>query len=77
MHYFVIRNSDGDTTVEQLSADTLKSRLAEGYWGETPDLMGSITNEDTNYWPERGLLIIRGDVFVPRPVARVTEWEVP
>jgi hypothetical protein len=75
--YFVIHcNEDGETFVEPLTADELKKRLAEDYWGENPEIADSIPRANTAYWHGR-LVIIRGEIFVPKAVQRVTEWDVP
>ncbi len=73
--YYVITNSDGDTTVTEVDGETLKERLAEGYWGNVGfkrDLSG---NTDTNYWGEN-ILIIKGNIIVPQPVQTVTEYKL-
>lgn len=75
--YFVIYTSEDGTYIEQISGDELKKRLEEEYWGSAPAMLDEVPKDaDPNCWP-RGLLIIRGEVFVPKPVQRVTEWEVP
>ena len=71
MPYFVITSSDGETHVTQLDAAELLKRLkpdSEGdtYWGRSK-AMDSIPKSNTNYWPEGSLLIINGEIVVPKP----------
>ena len=65
--YFVIHNSEGDTTVEQLSLEELKHRLTKedgcNYYSAT-QCLSSIPERDTNYWREGDILIIKGDFHV-------------
>lgn len=73
--YFVISNSDGDTTVEHLEAETLKQRLAVNYYGDI-DFKSDISDpSDTNYWG-RDILIIKGDIVVPQAVQTITEYKL-
>jgi hypothetical protein len=74
--YFVIRNSDGDTHVDTVTAAELKRRLDSQYYGEDPVFKDRVHETDTNYWDGK-ILIIRGEAFVPKAVQRVTEWDVP
>lgn len=73
--YVVIRfNEDGDpASVEQMSGDTLRERLKEGYWGERPKFAhpGSPIHESFV-----GLVIVRGEIIEPRPVQVATEYDL-
>lgn len=73
--YFVISNSDGDTTVEQVTEAILKERLAEGYYGSVEFKSSLNDNKDTNYWGN-DILIIKGEIVVPQPVQTVTEYKL-
>jgi len=76
MPFFVISNSDGDTTVDMVSKEQLNERLNEKYWGESAEFFDAMPAEmDTNYWGGK-ILIINGDVAFPKPVKVVTEWEM-
>ena len=74
-NYFVIRNSDGDTTVTEHSAEDLKEKLNEEYWGPVEFMDELPSNKDTNYWGDC-ILIIKGEVVVPQPVETVTEYKI-
>lgn len=71
--YFIIRNSDGDTTVRTCSKEQLLRDINDGEYGdvlaELPD------NPDTNYWGE-GVLIIKGKMIVPKPETVVTKYSI-
>jgi len=58
---YVIRNSDGDTFVEELTDEQLDRRMAEEWYGETHG-MSRLPVADTNYWGE-SILIIRGEII--------------
>jgi hypothetical protein len=75
-HYFVIHNSDGDTHVEMITKDELLERLdpENPYYG-TIEFLERITKTDTNYWNDK-LLIIKGDITVPKQVLVVKKYGV-
>lgn len=73
--YFVISNSDGDTSVESISESTLKERLAENYYGPVGFKESLNGNKDTNYWGGN-ILIIKGEIIVPTPIQTVTEYKL-
>lgn len=72
--YYIIVNSDGETTVEELSEKTLLERLNEDYYGR--GFIDKIpNNNDTNYWGEE-MLIIKGQIAVPKSKEVVIEYTV-
>ena len=74
--YFVITNSDGDTNVTPFTKEALEAAIAENYWGEDVTYLEKIPNPtDTNYWGV-SVLIIKGDVVVPKPVETVIKYEI-
>ena len=69
--YFLISNSDGDTHVEPLSEKELLKRLNDE---NGIDFLSELPKEmDTNYWGE-GVLIIKGEVVVPKEETVVTKY---
>lgn len=71
--YFVIRNSDGDTFVHQLTKEQLLRNLN---YGEYRDAFKKLPAEsDTNYWGE-GVLIIKGTVVAPRAEEVITKYDI-
>jgi hypothetical protein len=70
--YFVIRNSDGETYVDRISADDLlRQLLDEDYYGGKP-VLKDLKEPSTNYWGG-SILIIKGEIVSPRPVKIVFE----
>jgi hypothetical protein len=74
MSYFVIRNSDGDTYVDEVSEEVLQLRLTEEYYGPR-GFLKKIPGNDTNYWGNN-ILIIKGSIVVPQAVQTVTEYKL-
>ena len=74
MTYFVIHNTDGDTTVTTFTEGQLTKRLADEYWGPV-GFLSKVPDNDTNHWGEN-ILIIKGEVCVPKAVQTVTEYKV-
>ena len=77
MTYFVICNSDGDTTVSRMTAEELKKALNDKDWGENPEFItpDEKCDDDTNYWAG-GMMIIKGEIIVPQAKQTITEYEV-
>lgn len=84
--YFVIRNSDGDTTVTMMTRDELLADLKERLdddpdFDTAEDYLDGYDHDcprDTGYWPEGKALIIKGSVMFPKPeqVVRTTEFSI-
>ena len=71
--YYVI----GYEFIHELSKEELIERLEEEYYGSDLNCLDEIeSGGDTNYWGERGVLIIRGNIIVPKPVEITTKYEV-
>lgn len=73
--YFVISNSDGDTTVEEISKTELLKRIADCDYGHGDFLTQLPQNTDTNYWGE-GVLIIKGTIVTPKAEQVVTKYNI-
>ena len=79
--YFIISNSDGDTSVTQMNRDELLEALQndegeEGtsYWGAV-DFIDNLDEGDTNCWGG-DILIIKGNILVPTPKKVVTSYDL-
>lgn len=76
--YFVIHNSEGDTRVEKMGKEELVRRITpeDGctYYGVT-DFLKAIEDTDTNYWGNN-ILIIKGEIVVPKPAEIVKAYEI-
>lgn len=75
--YFVIHNSGGDTTVSQYTHDELLEELDDGDWGSCYTFLDSIPdNNDTNYWGEGAVLIIKGGIVTPEEEEVITKYKL-
>jgi len=76
--YFVISNSDGDTTIgEYTKSELLKLLEAKDFGNVFPftRFPQFPENPDPNYWGDN-ILIIKGKVVSPKPVETVTKYEI-
>ena len=64
--YFVITNSDGDTSIDKLTSEELKTRLDAEYYGNRVKFLDVLPDHDPNYWGEDSVLIIKGEIFTPK-----------
>lgn len=77
--YFVIRNSDGDTTVTEynVKADLLSDIECGEFGKEGKDILARMPeNLDTNYWVEGSVLIIKGQIVVPKAEQVITKFRI-
>ena len=74
--YYIIKNSDGDTTIEGVTKKELLERIdpKDPYYGHT-NFLEEIKEGDTNYWGDN-ILIIKGSIVSPTPVKVVEKFEV-
>ena len=73
--YYIISNSDGDTTVTEMSKSELLVAIEENYWGNRTPLLGIPESNDTNYWGE-SLMIIKGKIVTPLVEEVVTKYTI-
>ena len=73
--YFVINNSDGDTTITELTKEQLLKAIQENYWGKKGIFNTLPKDLDTNYWGEN-ILIIKGRVVEPKPEQVITKYNI-
>lgn len=71
--YFMIYNFDGDTMVKTYDKATLQQEIDNEC--NDYDFLSKIPDDDTNYWDEK-VLIIKGQIVVPKPVQTVTKYEL-
>ena len=80
MSYFIIRNSGGDTRVDQVSKEELLKRIQPEedeercYYGRI-GFLGKIEDSDTNYWGDN-ILIIKGEIVTPKPKIVIETFDV-
>jgi len=73
--YYVIWNSDGDTTVTEMTKAELIDNIEERAWGDKVCLDDIPDSNDTNYWGE-SLLIIKGKIVTPVAEEVVTKYNI-
>lgn len=73
--YFIISNSDGDTSVTEMTKTELLEAIEENHWGDRLCLGDIPDNNDTNYWGE-SLLIIKGEIVTPEPKEVITSYDI-
>jgi len=74
--YFVISNSEGDTTVRTRTKTQLLNDLDNGDYGENPSFIEEIPQADTNYWGDESYLIIKGEIITPTVKQVVTKHDL-
>ncbi len=80
--YFVITSSEDGINIETLSKHEIEKRVTEHYYGAHALLLDKLPRIADGYFsiPEKGdrtpVLIIRGEIVVPKPVERVTRYEL-
>lgn len=77
--YFMISNSDGETFIRTLTETELLAELeeqeGEGYSPKFITKENLETESDSNYWGE-SVLIIKGEVIVPKPKEKIVSYEL-
>lgn len=77
--YFLVRASDGEASIEQLSGEELRDKFLETE-DDGAELDGrlafkKVPTEDSNYWGDR-FLIVKGSIVVPKETKVVKEWRL-
>jgi len=72
--YFIVQNNDGDTTVEQLTKESLMQKLNDGDYDST-GFISKLKDCDTNYCGDN-ILIIKGDIVTPEAIKTVEEYTI-
>lgn len=74
--YFVIKcNEDGEVRVEQMAKTELLKHIEEKYWGDDAEFVGNIPDRDPQSWGN-SIVIIKGGIVLPTPVAKVIRYEI-
>ena len=73
---FIISNSDGDTSIRAVSEEEFLSELNDGDYPSVAFLDLIEGSTDPNYWPEGTLLVIKGEVVVPKPKTVVKQYSL-
>lgn len=73
--YFLLVPGEDGMRVEVLDKAELEKRLVEGYYGSRK-VVGQVPERDHNYWGN-AMVIIKGDLVLPKTVETVTKVELP
>lgn len=86
MNYFVITSGEDGIKIEVISGKELEQRLNNNYYagdtGPAPTFLDGIPHTDKGYFvwsrvsPANPILIIKGDIVIPKTVERVTEYKL-
>lgn len=80
MNYFVISSDEDGTRVEPMDEATLKQRLNEKWWGDDAKFFDHVPRSKGCFIEgDEGtlLIIIKGEVVVPKAKKVVEEYEIP
>ena len=76
MYYVINVNSDGIYVVDELTKNELEGRLAGKYQGDKVVKLAMPEVKYPNYWSE-SMIIIKGEVVMPRSIRVVERFELP
>jgi hypothetical protein len=78
--YFVLTSDEDGISVNMVSKATLEKCLKQKAFGENVEFLDHVPSIDKGCWDQRDgehkILIIKGEVVIPKVVGRVTEYEV-
>jgi len=81
--YYVLHSStDSALSVEAMDAEELASKLENDHWGENPVVHGPELPEQIDGYiqgdhEQADLIIIKGEVVIPKPVQTVIRYAIP
>ena len=77
--YFVVSSSEDGIDVQAMKSEQLKRAIKEEYWGSEMSFVDEVPETDKGCFlgtDEGAILIIKGEIVVPKPKTVVKEWEV-
>ena len=84
MSYFIVTSNEGGTKVVQIAFDELLERITpnkdgETYYGDKPEFLSEVPEFEGGYWQagNQALLIIKGEIVVPKPVDVIKKYTLP
>lgn len=78
--YFVITSGEDGISIDAMTAEALKERLAEEYYGDTDGFCDDVPDIDNGCFvgdDENKIFVIKGKVVAPVPVEVVKSYEIP
>ena len=79
--YFILTSSEDGISIETMSKEDMEKSLRKNEWGSKVKFLKQVPEIDKGcFWLENGeedaVLIIKGEIIVPKPVKTVTEYEL-
>jgi hypothetical protein len=72
--YFILNSTeDGVYITEYKTAEKLSEYLAGN---RIEKFFSSLPKDSPSYWDAEKVLIIKGEIIVPKPKTTITEWEI-
>lgn len=72
--YYVINQTEDSLYIEELSYSDLKNRLNEDYY--SPPFRLNLPEFSDGCFTNAGVIIIKGEIIVPKPVEVVKKYEL-
>jgi len=84
MPYFLLTSNEDGTSIIQLDEQELLKRITpdkngDAWYGSDVTFLSGVPKSDKGYWngvPENSVLIIKGEIVVPKPKAVAVKYEL-
>jgi hypothetical protein len=73
-YYVISQNDDGEASVNVLTKEQLNQRLSENEY-RNYDCVSKVPKGYIEEWG-KNMVIIKGELVVPKPIKQVTKWEI-
>lgn len=78
--YFILTSGEDGISISMISKSALEKGLKQNDFGDNVKFLDHVPPIDKGCWEqdedENTVLIIKGEIVVPKPVQKVTEYEV-
>jgi len=80
MYYIISQSGDGDIFINELTSQQMQKEMNRWVVGDcmpaihTPESFEG--NQDPMYWGENTILIIKGEIVVPKATEKITKLEI-
>lgn len=75
-NYFVIKSNEDGISIESVSEQELLEGLHDNSYGESPSFTEKLPNKPIDLSEESKLIIIKGEIVVPKPKFVVKEYKL-
>ena len=78
MYFAITCSEDGDIEIKEYNHDDLTKFINDEKEGDfdTVDFMKTITDKNPQYWGPNSILIIKGEIMVPKPVKIIEQYRI-